>query len=107
MRGIADLILLLTPAFEATRYDAVCNAARRYRNPRYRPPLLVSVTSDADMATGMAFPVARVINSLHADVIPNHDRIHEPAFEYFLGQLYEDIRELPRRGSRCGAMPRP
>jgi hypothetical protein len=203
-RGIADLILLLNPAFEATRYDAVFNAARRYRNPRYQPPLLVSVTSDADMATGIAFPVARVVNSLlqalgnsalesramkrthghmaeylthelvldgtwphhqiddgacpgnlpitgipgafelrqhyvgllrdgpageretpervycgglrlkplpnsavapysvvwnirtHANVIPNHDRIHEPVFEYFLGQMYEDIRELPR-----------
>ncbi len=204
-RGIADLILLLNPAFEATRYDPLFNAARRYRNPRYQPPLLVSITSTADWATGMAFPAARVINSIlqyparstlearamkrthghmdeylsheltlagpwpreqieadqcparqalpyqssahelrkefiaamrdevapqrthmpvrtfcgdlhlaglpnpavgplsivwnirtHADIIPNHDRIHEPVLEYFLSQLYEDIREMPR-----------
>lgn len=63
-RGIADLILLINPAFEATRYNAVFNAARAYRNGRYEPPLLVSITSVADDKTGMLFPIARTINTV-------------------------------------------
>ncbi|HZY20288.1 MAG TPA: hypothetical protein VFE82_17595 [Ramlibacter sp.] len=63
-RGIADLVVLLNPAFEATRYEAVHRAAMRYRNRSYAPPLLISITSDADQATGVAFPVARFVNSI-------------------------------------------
>ena len=63
-RGIADLILLINPAFEATRYNAVFNAARAYRNRRFEPPLLVSVTSTADQATASLFPAARTLNTV-------------------------------------------
>lgn len=62
-RGIADLVLLLNPAFEASRYDPVFRAARRYHPAQYEPPLLVSLTSIADQATGSAFPIARFFNS--------------------------------------------
>lgn len=63
-RGIADLILLINPAFEATRYNAVFNAARAYRNVRFEPPLLVSITSAADDKTKILFPIARTINTV-------------------------------------------
>jgi hypothetical protein len=63
-RGIADLILLLNPAFEATRYEPVHRAARRYRPKNYESPLLVSVTSTADDATKTLFPIARFFNSI-------------------------------------------
>ncbi len=63
-QGIADLIILLNPAFEATRYDAVHRAAKFYNPGIYEPPLLVSITSSADNATRIAFPVARTINSI-------------------------------------------
>lgn len=62
-RGIADLILLLNPAFEATKYEPVHRAAMYYRPEWYEPPLLVSLTSSADHATRFAFPIARTINS--------------------------------------------
>jgi len=62
-RGIADLVVLINPAFEASRYDAIFNAARRYNSERYELPLLVTITSDNDNATGTLFPVARAANS--------------------------------------------
>lgn len=63
-RGIADLIVLLNPAFEGSRYEAVHRAASRYEAAHYEPPLLVSLTSTADLATRKAFPIARFFNSL-------------------------------------------
>jgi hypothetical protein len=63
-RGIADLVVLLNPAFEATRYESMHRAAMRYENREYNPPLLVSLTSEGDQATGVAFPVARFFNSI-------------------------------------------
>lgn len=62
-RGIADLVVLINPAFEASRYDAVYHAARRYTSNRYELPLLVTITSDNDNATGTFFPLARAANS--------------------------------------------
>lgn len=63
-RGIADMIVLLNPAFEASRYEPIHRAAKRYLPGFYEPPLLVSITSTADAATKTAFPIARWFNSI-------------------------------------------
>jgi len=63
-KGIADLIVLLNPAFEGSRYEAVFQASRSYRAESSEPPLLITLTSTADWATKKAFPVARWINSI-------------------------------------------
>ena len=63
-RGIADLIVLLNPAFEGSRYDPIFNASLHYKAQDKEPPLLVMLTSDADWATKKAFPVARWFNSI-------------------------------------------
>lgn len=60
----ADMILLINPAFEASRYEALYRVSSRYRPIRFQPPLLVSVTSTKDWATGIAFPVGRSVNTL-------------------------------------------
>lgn len=60
----ADMILLINPAFEASRYEALYRVASRYRPERFQPPLLVSVTSIKDWATGIAFPTGRSVNTL-------------------------------------------
>jgi len=61
-----DMVILLNPAFEATRYTPlhriVTNRERQF--PRYQAPILVSITSTADWATGRAFPAGRFINTL-------------------------------------------
>lgn len=63
-RGIADLIVLLNPAFEGSRYEPVFEASRHYRAADDEPPILVMLTSTADWATKNAFPIARWFNSV-------------------------------------------
>lgn len=63
-RSIADLIVLLNPAFEGSRYEPVFEASRHYNSSEGEPPLLVLITSTADLATKNAFPAARWINSI-------------------------------------------
>ena len=63
-RGIADLIVLLNPAFEGSRYEPVFEASQHYRAADLEPPVLVMLTSTADWATKNAFPVARWFNSI-------------------------------------------
>jgi hypothetical protein len=63
-RGIADLIVLLNPAFEGGRYEPVFAASQHYAPVGAEPPLLVLLTSTADWATKNAFPIARWFNSI-------------------------------------------
>lgn len=63
-RGIADLVVLLNPAFQGSMYEPMYRAVRRYRHESYAPPLLVSVTSTADWATRYAFPLGRLFNTM-------------------------------------------
>lgn len=61
-----DLVIVVNPAIEGTRYEALHSAARRLGNT-YRPdqlPVLINVTGEADWATGKAFPAARFLNTL-------------------------------------------
>lgn len=62
----ADMIVLLNPAFEAARYLPLHRIATDPDTsyPRYQPPILVSVTTSADVATRVFFPLGRSINSV-------------------------------------------
>ncbi|MEM5432174.1 hypothetical protein [Cupriavidus oxalaticus] len=60
----ADMIVLINPAFEASRYEALYRVANRFQPVRFQPPLFVSVTSTKDWATGIAFPLGRSVNAL-------------------------------------------
>ena len=66
----ADLAILVNPAFEATRYAPLHRIASTTDYPRYEVPLLVTITSTTDEATGLWFKVGRGLNTLlerHAD----------------------------------------
>jgi len=66
----ADLAVLINPAFEATRYAPLQRIAANADYSRYEPPLLVTVTSTTDSATGFWFKLGRSINTAfesHAD----------------------------------------
>lgn len=60
----ADLAVLINPAFEATRYTPLQRIASTTDNDHYEPPMLVTVTSTTDRATGVAFPLGRFVNTL-------------------------------------------
>ena len=54
-----DMVVLVNPALEATRFEAIHNIARGWQHTCYRAPLFVSVTSQGDVATRRFFPLAR------------------------------------------------
>jgi hypothetical protein len=65
--GFGDLTVLINPAFEATRFEPLAQAAvaRHYvaadpnLKQRAQLPLLIVATSETDAATGTAFPLFR------------------------------------------------
>lgn len=61
---VADMVVLLNPAFEASRFEPLRRAADRYRPSTRRPPVMVIVTAENDWATGYTFPLGRFFNSL-------------------------------------------
>ena len=69
--GFGDLTVLINPAFEATRFEALAEAAvqRHYVEPdpaserRAQLPVLIVATSRTDGATGTAFPLFRRVST--------------------------------------------
>lgn len=62
-----DLIVLVNPAIEGTRYNPLHRVAERWRHRCYRAPLFVAVTSEADIATKAAFRLGRLMSTLFED----------------------------------------
>jgi hypothetical protein len=59
-----DLVLLVNPAIEATRYDALSRAVQRQPSEVYEAPLFVSIASVDDDATRVAFPIGRALGTI-------------------------------------------
>jgi hypothetical protein len=64
LRHVADLVLLVNPAFEASRYEPLHKLAQRINHPAKEAPVLVLITSAADQATGKLFPIGRFFNTI-------------------------------------------
>jgi pimeloyl-ACP methyl ester carboxylesterase len=59
-RGTADAIILVNPAFEASRYTVLDDFTRSGEKfASGQKPLLVSISSDQDWATRVAFPIGQ------------------------------------------------
>ena len=82
----ADMVVLLNPAFEASRYTPLHRIATTLDPPssRYQAPLLMSVTTSADWATGTAFPAGRFINMILEHETGDEERI---ATKHTIGHL--------------------
>jgi hypothetical protein len=64
VRPFGDLVVLVNPAFEAARYQALHSAIiSRSGFAVYQRPTFVSVTAKNDQATGKAFPLGRWANT--------------------------------------------
>jgi len=115
-RRPAEMIVLINPAFEAVRYQPVHQAAIDYKSRVAQPPILVTITSTADLATKIAFPAGRFLNSIferpvtsaeqdeamththgHIDLYQTHVLVkldHEPCSGWTKpGELQSDDRE--------------
>ncbi len=60
----ADMVVLLNPAFEATRYTPLHRIATLGPPATAEPPLMIAITGSADDATRVFFPIGRTLNSL-------------------------------------------
>ncbi len=64
-RGFGDLVVLINPAFEALRYTPLSDmSTERGHYFESQLPVLVILTSEADDATGVAFPIGRWFSTL-------------------------------------------
>ncbi|EIC29863.1 MULTISPECIES: hypothetical protein [Methylomicrobium] len=72
-KGFGDLIVLLNPAFEALQYSPFYDLAQsRCSYFRGQLPRLAILTSEADDATGILFPLGRIFSTLfeeHDDLV--------------------------------------
>ncbi len=82
-----DLVLLINPAIEATKFDPLFRAAGNIDKwQRYHAPLFVSVTSIDDLATRMAFPLGRQISTTFDSYTPDVATAQRNANLQTLGQ---------------------
>lgn len=61
---VADLVLLVNPAFEAMKLRPQLDMARSQEYQPNQPPRLVIITTEADWATGTTFPIGRTLGTL-------------------------------------------
>jgi len=89
--GYGDLVVVVNPAIEAMRYEPIREVIENRRGPgSFAPdqnPVFVEVTSDADWATGIAFPAGRLVNTTFESFTSDAERReamsslgHYPAF---------------------------
>jgi hypothetical protein len=89
--GYGDLVVVVNPAIEAMRYEPIRelleNGRYRLRFAPNQNPVFVEVTSDADWATGLAFPIGRSVNTTFESFMSDGERNearsalgHYPAF---------------------------
>jgi len=72
VKPLADLAIVINPAFEASRFESLFQAAKQrltgaaqkhaYSSEQF--PVFVSITAESDLATQYAFPIGRAVNSL-------------------------------------------
>jgi len=62
--GFGDLVVLVNPAFEASRYQALRDISTRYEFDDRQTPVLLLVSSANDAATRLYFPLGRRVSTL-------------------------------------------
>ena len=68
IEGVANAVILLNPAFEAARYTPIDDVTRideRFANTQL--PLLLSVSSEGDLATKVAFPIGQWLGTYRSE----------------------------------------
>ncbi|WP_347986644.1 hypothetical protein [Methylomonas sp. AM2-LC] len=90
-KGFGDLVVLINPAFEATRYTTLRHAAQRYAQQfQFSPqqnPLLVVATSANDLITKLDFSLSRQVTTLFEQhrMLDNHTQeLQAPLSEWEL-----------------------
>jgi hypothetical protein len=70
-KSVGDFVLLVNPAFEGSEYEPIWQAAQsRGCFPPSQKPVLAIITSSADAATRVAFPIGRLYTYLQSASLP-------------------------------------
>lgn len=62
--SFGDVVVLVNPAFEGTAYEPLFHVATNRCYPPWQRPVMLTVTSEGDDATGIAFPLGRKVSTL-------------------------------------------
>ena len=100
----ADMVVLINPAFEGSRYESLHRAARERKDIKYQAPIFVSVTSSADWATGLAFPAGRLLSTVFQRPVSSSDQ--SEAISNTLGHIdrytTHDLTKSEQSTTECG-----
>lgn len=96
--GFGDMVILLNPAFEASRYTSLFELAQRgcTKFSERQPPRLISLSSKADLANGYAFQAGQFFNAIfeeHRNTIATHCT-NDKEVDYQLRQFRADINAI-------------
>jgi hypothetical protein len=61
--SVGDFVVLVNPAFEGTQYEPLFHIATNRCYPAHQRPVMMTVTSAGDRATGTAFPLGRKVST--------------------------------------------
>ncbi|WP_404300138.1 hypothetical protein [Alicycliphilus denitrificans] len=106
----SDLVIMVNPAYEGTRYEALWKAMRSKCIHDDQWPMVITATSTADQATKTFFPLARTFNTIF-ESDPGDERIanihtvghNERYTTHILSRCTEDD---PKCNSTCAAAPK-
>lgn len=99
---LADLVLLVNPAFEAMRLRPQIDLARTLEYRPNLPPRLVVVTTEADWATGITFPIGRTLGTPFDAYADDHSpRQNKTAVGHYLPYVTHQL--APMEPGECGA----
>ncbi|MEO6024086.1 MAG: hypothetical protein ABIP64_13410 [Burkholderiales bacterium] len=62
VKPFGDLVFIVNPAFEGSRFEPLHQIAKHRDYAPYQPPVFIAVTSESDQATRTAFPAGRWAN---------------------------------------------
>lgn len=101
---VADLVLIVNPAFEAMRLRPQFDLARSQEYKPALPPRLVVLTTEADWATGTTFPIGRRLGTLfsaYADAQGRKENIK--AVGHHLPMITHQLAKA--EGEECAVRP--
>ena len=107
-RSFGDFVLLVNPAFEGSLYEPLFDIAVHRCYPDRQRPVMMIVTSEADSATRIAFPIGRALDTLfqHASSPEQADAMrktvgHDP--RYITHRLESDgVAQEKKNDEPCG-----
>jgi pimeloyl-ACP methyl ester carboxylesterase len=104
VQRFGDMVILINPAFEAVRYTPLQRVAARRNYDHYQAPILVIVTSTADIATRVFFRAGRGLNTLlenEASEEESEANVRTPGFvEQY---VTHDLTRCSAGNEQCGA----